>query len=129
MTSVNPKSFIYLILIFSLGLFSCQQEDQPKESIPLPEHPRPDFERADWINLNGYWEFEFDGSDEGIKESWYSGQKVFTPIFDPFNRPVQLHGQPRYEHFFRVKHQYLGAKTAANKGGDNPHLALCQAQH
>ena len=23
--------------------------------IPLPEHPRPDFERADWVNLNGDW--------------------------------------------------------------------------
>ena len=29
--------------------------------IPLPEHPRPDFERAEWINLNGEWDFHFDG--------------------------------------------------------------------
>lgn len=31
-----------------------------REQIPLPEHPRPDFERADWINLNGTWNFTFD---------------------------------------------------------------------
>lgn len=30
------------------------------EAIPLPEHPRPDFERAAWMNLNGKWEFRFD---------------------------------------------------------------------
>ena len=32
-------------------------------SIPLPEHPRPDWERAEWINLNGRWDFasEADG--------------------------------------------------------------------
>ena len=27
--------------------------------IPLPEHPRPDWERAAWINLNGKWDFGF----------------------------------------------------------------------
>ncbi|MCR4920216.1 MAG: glycoside hydrolase family 2 [Bacteroidaceae bacterium] len=34
--------------------------NSPTESIPLPEHPRPDFERATWQNLNGYWSFTFD---------------------------------------------------------------------
>ncbi|MCL2035717.1 MAG: glycoside hydrolase family 2 [Oscillospiraceae bacterium] len=29
-------------------------------SIPRPEYPRPDFERKDWFNLNGNWEFSFD---------------------------------------------------------------------
>jgi len=28
-------------------------------SIPLPEHPRPDWERAEWLNLNGEWDFGF----------------------------------------------------------------------
>lgn len=27
--------------------------------IPLPEHPRPDWERAEWVNLNGEWDFGF----------------------------------------------------------------------
>ena len=31
-------------------------------NIPLPEHPRPDFERAEWLNLNGYWAFTFDAA-------------------------------------------------------------------
>ena len=29
------------------------------EDIPLPEHPRPDWERAEWLNLNGHWDFGF----------------------------------------------------------------------
>ncbi len=33
---------------------------QAPDSIPLPEQPRPDFERADWLNLNGTWQFAFD---------------------------------------------------------------------
>lgn len=28
-------------------------------AIPLPEHPRPDWARDDWMNLNGEWEFGF----------------------------------------------------------------------
>ena len=28
--------------------------------IPLPEHPRPDWERAAWLNLNGEWDFGFE---------------------------------------------------------------------
>lgn len=29
-------------------------------AIPLPEHPRPDWERAEWVNLNGEWDFAFE---------------------------------------------------------------------
>ena len=29
--------------------------------IPRPEHPRPDFLRAQWVTLNGPWRFAFGG--------------------------------------------------------------------
>lgn len=29
-------------------------------SIPRPEHPNPQCERKNWLNLNGEWDFEFD---------------------------------------------------------------------
>ena len=35
--------------------FACAFAD-----VPLPEHPRPDWERAEWMNLNGEWEFGFE---------------------------------------------------------------------
>ena len=31
-----------------------------QQNMPRPEHPRPDFQRALWLNLNGPWEFEID---------------------------------------------------------------------
>src|SRR2546427_12292489 len=32
-------------------------------AIPLPEPPRPDFQRAQWLNLNGRWQFWFEQED------------------------------------------------------------------
>ena len=66
-------------------LASCGGGDVIDSSIPLPEHPRPDFERSAWINLNGYWDFEFDGADQGEQQKWFEGQKAFTQkILVPF---------------------------------------------
>lgn len=28
--------------------------------IPRPEYPRPDFQRENWLPLNGEWDFSFD---------------------------------------------------------------------
>ncbi|GAA3613706.1 glycoside hydrolase family 2 protein [Microlunatus ginsengisoli] len=37
------------------------------ESIPRPEHPRPQFFRSSWLCLNGTWEFEIDHGDSGLE--------------------------------------------------------------
>ena len=48
---------------------------------PRPEYPRPDFRRGmvegyDWINLNGPWQFRFDGQRKGIDEGWFKPDPV-----------------------------------------------------
>jgi len=64
-------------------------------SIPLPEHPRPDFERALWQNLNGPWQFEFDGQDVGESQRWYrTGPPTARPIVVPFPWGSPLSGVP-----------------------------------
>ena len=79
------KSLLFLSLILIFVFAGCKEEEKPEENIPLPEHPRPDLERADWINLNGYWEFEFDGADQGESANWFDGSKAFRQkILVPF---------------------------------------------
>jgi len=44
---------------------------------PRPEYPRPDRQRGsvegyDWLNLNGPWQFRFDGDKRGIREKWFA---------------------------------------------------------
>ncbi len=48
--------------------------------IPLPEHPRPDFERAEWANLNGDWKFGFDKADAGQRERWFQRAPDAFPL-------------------------------------------------
>jgi hypothetical protein len=43
---------------------------------PRPEYPRPDRQRGtlegcDWLNLNGPWQFRFDGDRRGVEERWF----------------------------------------------------------
>ena len=47
----------------------------PKDIYPRPEYPRPDFQRGtiegkDWLNLNGPWQFRFDGDKRGNELGW-----------------------------------------------------------
>ena len=40
------------------------------EVVPRPEYPQPQFQRSEWLNLNGDWEFAFDDSNAGLEENW-----------------------------------------------------------
>lgn len=52
--------------------------------LPRPEHPRPDFMRPNWINLNGEWQFSYD-DDRGLNEKWYRpGKTLDRTITVPF---------------------------------------------
>jgi beta-galactosidase/beta-glucuronidase len=41
-------------------------------AVPRPEFPQPQFERTDWLTLNGEWQFAFDDSDAGLDAHWYA---------------------------------------------------------
>src|ERR1043166_7529526 len=65
------------------------------QSLPLPEHPRPDFERAEWLNLNGRWEFAFDRANDGERAGWPSGSlPAPREILVPFSWGSPMSGVP-----------------------------------
>ena len=47
------------------------------QEIPRPEYPQPQFQREQWINLNGRWEFAFDDGNRGLDENWATSAKKF----------------------------------------------------
>ncbi len=55
------------------------------ELAPRPEYPQPQFQRADWLSLNGAWEFEFDDRNLGLDERWAECGRAFSrSILVPF---------------------------------------------
>jgi len=52
---------------------------------PLPEYPRPQFQRADWLNLNGVWDYAINKQDASF-EGWQG------EIIVPFSPESQLSG-------------------------------------
>ncbi len=77
-------SCLLLAVVWNWEFVSCAVA-AGGESIPLPEHPRPDFQRSPWRNLNGPWQFRFDADDAGLKEKWFEGTTPFPrTIVVPF---------------------------------------------
>lgn len=63
------------------------------------EHPRPDFERADWLCLNGLWEFQFDPDNRGLSENWHTQDKPYAlTIRVPYGWESKLSGIERKDH-------------------------------
>ena len=61
--------------------------------IPRPEHPRPDFRRETFLNLNGDWQFGYDDENEGLRARWYSpGTALPMTITVPFAYQTKLSG-------------------------------------
>lgn len=65
-------------------------------SQPRAEYPRPQFQRKEWVNLNGVWDFAFDDRNRGLIERWYDSD-IENDIFSchitvPFVYEASLSG-------------------------------------
>ena len=61
-------------------------------SIPRPEHPRMQFYRPDWVNLNGEWSYEFDFGKSGIERGLQNSTGFAGKITVPFCPESPLSG-------------------------------------
>ena len=62
--------------VFALIAISCTVV--LRAQVPRPEFPEPQFERAEWMTLNGEWQFAFDDSDAGLDAHWYAPDHNLT---------------------------------------------------
>ncbi|MFK9092028.1 glycoside hydrolase family 2 protein [Bacillus salipaludis] len=63
-----------------------------EKNIPRKEYPRPQFERKEWLNLNGEWNFKFDRENKGEKEKWYKESNFDKKIIVPFSYETKASG-------------------------------------
>ncbi len=61
-------------------------------AIPRPEHPKPQFERQTWENLNGPWQFDIDLGASNPHEYQTLGKKLPKEIILPFCPESDLSG-------------------------------------
>ena len=93
-------------------------------AIPRPEYPRPDFERKEWLNLNGMWDFEFDDKDMGENEKWYEDKPFSKTITVPFCYQSKLSGIGSdemheimwYKRSFTIPDEFFGKRLLLNFG-------------
>lgn len=60
--------------------------------IPRPEHPRPQFLRETWINLNGLWTYAFDSGKSGLARGLRHAKGFDDSITVPFCPESRLSG-------------------------------------
>lgn len=67
-------------------------EKWKSNQIPRPEYPRPQMIRDEWINLNGYWEFEIDHGKSGMDRELYNAKELKDNILVPYCPESDLSG-------------------------------------
>ncbi len=60
--------------------------------IARPEYPRPQFERKNWMNLNGEWQFEIDHGRSGKQRKFFKDGEFTQKINVPFCPESKLSG-------------------------------------
>ena len=77
--------------------FFCYDKEEirlgGKKMIYRTEHPKPQFMREDWINLNGKWQFEIDHGASGAKRGLFEENQTFSKEINvPFCPESRLSG-------------------------------------
>ena len=116
------------------NIFAADTEERDLEVIAIDvasedgartEHPRPDWKREQWMNLNGWWNFCFDESEVGKTEQWYNGEKEFDlQINVPYPWESELsgvgatdyRGQAWYQREIKLDDTWLNKKVFINFG-------------
>ncbi len=96
-----------------------------KTSCPRPEHPKPQFERTDWLNLNGAWTFAFDFGNSGAERGFAASTGFDRVIQVPFCPESELSGVGHkdfiehmwYHRTIEVPAAWAGRKILVHFGG------------
>lgn len=93
--------------------------DTHSEAVPRAEYPRPQFVRADWLNLNGAWRFSAAGAD-GLPSAWQLDDTIIVPFAIEAELSgigdTDFHRALRYQRDITVPTQWAGQRLLLNFG-------------
>ena len=110
-------------LLFLVALMSCASM---LASTPRAEYPRPQFERKEWMNLNGKWQFQIDSEFVGKQDKLFELKtRLNGEIIVPFAPESKLSGVGNTDHMNAVWYKrnvlipqnWDGKKVMLNFGG------------
>ncbi|MDR2848165.1 MAG: beta-glucuronidase [Bacteroidales bacterium] len=112
-------------LFITVFLFLFAWSVNAQNDIPRPEYPRPQFERQDWINLNGEWTFTFDFGKSGKDRQLYNSTGFNRTIRVPFCPESKLSGVEHkdyisamwYHRKIQIPADWAGKKVLLHFGG------------
>ena len=117
-----PISTFRIVLLLLLP-FSLPAQWTPKQTTmrtqwakdvdlnnPLPEYPRPQMVRADWVSLNGYWEYKSGLSTDILPQGQTLSGKIVVPfpIEAPLSGVVKHFDRLWYRRTFTVPENWSG---------------------
>ena len=79
--------FVSLLIVWFCAVAMYAQTE-----IPRPEHPRPQFVRDSWVNLNGSWTYTFDFGESGLARGLEKSEGFDGKITVPFCPESKLSG-------------------------------------
>ena len=79
--------FVSLMIVWFCAVAMYAQTE-----IPRPEHPRPQFVRDSWVNLNGSWTYTFDFGESGLARGLEKSEGFDGKITVPFCPESKLSG-------------------------------------
>ncbi len=89
---------------------------------PLPEYPRPQLTRTDWLNLNGIWDFAVTGRGDGQPAALPERIRVPFPVesaLSGIKRKVTQNDKLWYKRAFTVPSNWNGRRVQLHFGASD----------
>ena len=77
---------------FAIAAMMLSGAGKANAQTPRLEYPRPQFEREQWVNLNGTWSYSFDFGQTGQEKGWNNAKGFDGKITVPFCPESSLSG-------------------------------------
>src|SRR3954451_3445561 len=79
---------------------------------PLPEYPRPQMVRTNWLNLNGIWQFQAGSSNDPVPVNQTLAREILVPF--PMESALsgiqEYHDRSWYRRMFTVPAGWNGSR-------------------
>ena len=120
-TQISILLVILCVIFFSTTAQAWQKKQAPLMTqwasqvdikAPLPEYPRPQIVRTDWLNLNGLWQFQAGDTNDVVPAGKNLAEEILVPfpMESPLSGVMAYHPYSWYRRMFTVPPAWSGRR-------------------